>query len=355
MNDQQKIDITLADHSHRGDWDTYVENHPAATPYHRFAWMVAVERSYSHKMHGLLAKDSAGTLVGVLPMINFSVPLKGKSFISLPYCDLGFALADSDQIKTTLLRAAVDMAKNAGAKTTQIRGVAQAQGEEQDLEGKKVRMLLALPESAEALMSSFKSKLRSQIRKAEKNGLIFKTGSSPALIDDFYDVYSLNMRDLGSPAHAKKWFQAVVEEFGDQALVSVVYSEDVPVGAGIVLRNGTSACIPWASTVQAFNRLAPNMLLYWSVLGHCADNGVERFDFGRSTFNEGTFKFKKQWGAQPELLQWHTLDKSGNTVPEAASTSSTSKLRTSIETVWRKLPASVATKVGSTLRPYISL
>lgn len=38
------------------------------------------------------------------------------------------------------------------------------------------------------------------------------------------------------------------------------------------------------------------MLIHWTFLARAADHGFSRFDFGRSSVGEGTYKFKEQWG-----------------------------------------------------------
>ena len=91
-------------------------------------------------------------------------------------------------------------------------------------------MLLDLPSSAEELWDGFKSKLRSQIRKAEKNGLTFEFANEK--IDDYYSVFSLNMRDLGSPVHSKKWFEEITKQFKDNAKLGLVYYRGKSIGAG---------------------------------------------------------------------------------------------------------------------------
>ena len=70
-------------------------------------------------------------------------------------------------------------------------------------------MLLALPDSSQALMRSFKSKLRSQIHKPIKEGLKVRTGGQE-LVDDFYRVFVENMRDIGSPVHSRRFVEEVV-------------------------------------------------------------------------------------------------------------------------------------------------
>lgn len=356
MSGVATVTIAIASVGDKARWDSYVENHKLATPYHRFAWQQAVNTAYKHDIAGVLATNSdTGDVVGVFPAVMMKIPFSGKQLCALPYCDLGFGLADSPEILREMQQCLSSMGESAGSRYLEVRGLTQTPEDTSALAGQKVRMVLPLPESGELLLKSFKSKLRSQIKKAEKNGLTVQLGTTQEFLDGFYEVYAQNMRDLGSPVHAKRWFEDIVSAYGNSAIISVVFHDGTAIGAGIVLKNAQTACIPWASTLRDFNRLAPNMLLYWSLLEHCADNGIETFDFGRSTFEEGTYRFKKQWGAEPQLLFWQKFNQSGEELPQVQSPGAQSKLRDTIESTWRKLPLGLTIKLGATVRPYISL
>lgn len=356
MSASCKVVVSIAAPQDKTVWDNYVANHENATAYHRLAWQEAVQSAYDHKVMGLIARNNSNDqVVGVLPAVLMTTPLIGKKLCSLPYCDVGYAIADNDDIQNQLMEYLIQQGATTGSKYVEVRDIADTPEDTTLLTHKKVRMLLPLPSGSDALMASFKSKLRSQIRKAEKNGLTVQLGLSTALINDFYNVYAQNMRDLGSPVHAKRWFQHIVSAYGDNCIVSVVYKDDIAIGGGLVIKNNTQASIPWASTLRDYNRLAPNMLLYWSLLAHCADNDISTFDFGRSTYEEGTYRFKKQWGATPQLLDWQVDGKSNSLTNETASDATPSKVRPAIESVWRKLPLNLTITVGSAIRPYISL
>lgn len=355
MNVHSNIHITSASADMQSRWDAYVSAHPLATPYHRFAWQQAVEKAYGHEIASVMAVNENNQVVGVFPAIFMAIPLAGKQLCALPYCDVGYGLADNTDILQAMQQHLLVCSNKRHSKFLEIRGVMETPQDLSQLAHQKVRMLLPLEGSADAQMASFKSKLRSQIRKAEKNGLSFRIGNDSEQLDAFYDVYSRNMRDLGSPVHHINWFKHIVSLYGEHAVLSVVYKDDAPAGAGLVLTNSHHACIPWASTLREYNPLAPNMLLYWSLLSHCANNGLTQFDFGRSTYEEGTYRFKKQWGAQPQLLHWEKLDNQSTPIPQQLSSGETSKLRNLIENTWRKLPLGLTIKAGSLIRPYISL
>ncbi len=160
------------------------------------------------------------------------------------------------------------------------------------------------------------------------------------------------MHLLGSPTHSIKWFHALREMYQDDLLVGRVWFEGKIVGAGLLLFSGNNVSIPWASTLRDYNNLAPNMLLYWNLLRVSCDRGCKQFDFGRSTYGEGTYRFKKQWGARPVLLDWQTLNEQGVVAEKSASKS---RVRDMVETVWKKLPLSVVNTIGPRLRRHISL
>ena len=344
--------IRMAVAADQSVWDLYVDGHKDASPYHRFAWILSVEQAYQHKNVSLLAFNEE-KLVGILPCIKMQRPFSKTSYCALPYCDLGHGLANNANILQALQNEALALLQSEGGNSFDYRdSVIDIPSDE--LAGKKVRMVLPLPGGSEALMASFKSKLRSQIRKAEKNGLTYVIANSQTQIDDFYQIFAINMRKLGSPVHSKKWFENLFKYYSQHIVLSVVYSNKVPVGAGIVLRSANKAAIPWASTVAEYNKLSPNMMLYWSLLEHVSNLGCTEFDFGRSTYEEGTYKFKRQWGAEPVPLAWSNLEPSNSNLATKNS-DKVSKIRILVEKVWANLPLSVTILAGPKIRKHISL
>jgi len=334
-------------------WDTYVLSHPMCGPYHLFAWKQAVEKAYYHTGLYLIAEDEQESIQGVFPLILLKPPFLKAVLVSLPFCDYGGILAGSPEAVDELITHAIGLATQHKAELD-IRCTSAVPFLQNSplfsVSTHKARMRLDLPESSNALWSSFKSKLRSQIKKPRKEGLAFQIGSSE-LIDPFYLVFSKNMKDLGSPVHAKKWFQAVIEAFGEKAHVGVVYHEDQPIAAGIVLDCGRMVSIPWASTLRGYNNLSPNMLLYWGFLEHACSSGFKSFDFGRSTPDEGAYRFKEQWGAMPETLFWYAQAEKN----QMQFSSSNGGARKIAEKAWSRLPQAVADRLGPVVRKFISL
>lgn len=349
--------IRLTNDSGREKWDSFVSGHPQAGPYHWFGWKTTVEKGYGHRGYYLIAEGGDGTCLGVLPLICMKFPWGRKSFVSLPYCDYAGPLGDTEVMKA-LVEKAVYLAKNLRAQSLELRLSEEPRwlndNEKSDFHvfSSKARMILTLPYGSNDLWSGFKPKLRSQIKRPQKEGLKAEIGGEE-LLDDFYMVFNLNMHRLGSPVHDRRWFQGLLQTYGEKARVAVVRLEDgTPVAGGIILAVGQKACVPWASSLSEYNSIAPNMLLYYQCLAWSADNGFNQFDFGRSTPGEGTYRFKEQWGSTPHPLHWYKQGFNG--VPVSGMTSK-SDVRDTVASIWSRLPLPITSFLGPKLRKYISL
>jgi len=349
------INIRLVQNVDFKNWNNYVEHHPHASAYHLIAWKKSVENAYKHRCYYWLAENEQKNIIGVLPTVWVKSPISKGSLCALPYCDVGGALANDDEVEQALINEAIKYCKANNIPTFDNRSSIPSKlaFDSESSPAPKVRMLISFPDTSDELFAGFKSKLRSQVRKAEKNGLTASTATDSAHLDAFYHVFTRNMRDLGSPVHAKEWFQEIVNTYGEDVIIANVYFEGKVIGAGIVLFVGNKACIPWASTNADYNKLAPNMLLYWTLLKFANDKGCKEFDFGRSTLGEGTYRFKSQWGSEPQLLNWQRFDTNGLLLTE--SKADVSKLRNIVEQTWQKLPVGLSEFLGPKIRRYISL
>jgi len=118
---------------------------------------------------------------------------------------------------------------------------------------------------------------------------------------------------------------------------------DKPIGAAFLIGFQKKLEIPWASTIKKYNSLGINMLMYWEILKYAIENGYQVFDFGRSSLNSGTYRFKKQWGAKPLQLYWHYWLKDGEELPKLNT--SNKKYKFAIN-VWKQLPIFITNWAG---------
>ena len=285
---------------------------------------------------------------GILPLVFLSSPLFGQVLVSLPYVNYGGLIADGPEVQEALLGVASDKAKELGASHIELRhtGGPELAWPKKD---HKVSMRLDLPTRFEDLMKAFPPKLRSQVRRGEKEGMTVHVGGLE-MLDDFYRVFSRNMRDLGTPVYRKDFFAAILSTFPKAATIAVVRYEGNPVATGFLYGFRHTLEIPWASSDRRYARFAPNMFLYGAVLKYACEQGYRCFDFGRSSKESGTYRFKEQWGAKPVQLHWYYWLRDGGPLPELNPQNPKYALAIRL---WQQLPIPVTTMVGPMIAKYL--
>lgn len=326
-------------------WNRYVMGADASSCYHLIGWKDVIEKSLGNKTYYLLAEDSNNTIIGILPLVHLKSVLFGNYMVSIPYFNYGGVCGDSDEICGQLFNKAVNIAQEQDTRHIEFRHTHHINNMFKE-KTSKVSMRLELPSESEQLLKSLPSKLRSQIRRPTKEGMYSKIGKEEEL-DSFYTVFSINMRDLGTPVYSKEFFRDILTTFPDAASICTVYAKDGnPAASGFLIGFKEMLEIPWASSLRRYNRQSPNMLLYWESLKFACENGYKQFDFGRSTPGEGTYKFKKQWGAKPLQLYWHYWLKNGRAMPELNPHNPKYKMAINI---WQNLPVWLTKIIGPTI------
>jgi len=322
-------------------WDKFVLSHISSANYHQYAWRRVIENSFGHKTYYLAASNQMDEISGILPLVHIKSVMFGSSLVSLPFFNYGGLLCNSYSVQKSLLDRARCILKEVSADCAELRHIDTC---EKALATKqhKVTMILDLQDNEDAQWKAFDAKVRNQVRKAEKSGLIAQTGNIE-LLGGFYEVFCRNMRDLGTPVYSKDFFRNVLETFPASTRILSVMLGDKTVASGILTWFKDTLEVPWASSIRDFRGMCPNNLLYWEAIRFAISNGSKKFDFGRSTPEEGTFFFKKQWGAQPVQLHWQYLLGEGKQVPELNP--GNQKYRLAIK-VWQRLPLAVTNFLG---------
>jgi len=320
-------------------WDAFVRARSDGSFAHAAGWNAVISEVLRHEYIALAACDESGVFQGVLPLVRVRTPLLGHSLISMLCLNYGGPLG-SDDAQRLLVDAAIAEARASGADSVRLRSRTAIECELSAPADEKVLVLLDLPASPDELWSHFSSKLRSQIRRPQKEGMEFRTGADQ--LDAFYDVFAHNMRDLGTPVYSHRFFERVLATF-DDVVIGAVYLNGIPVGGGFGLIWNGEFEMTWASTIRKYNALSPNMLLYWGFMQEMIARGVGVFNFGRSSRDAGTHRFKMQWGGREHELPWTEW----TARPSAANVhAGPSRMAQLVSRSWQRLPLPVANLLG---------
>jgi serine/alanine adding enzyme len=327
------------DGSHQA-WDDLVEADAGSTFCHLSAWHDVMADGLGNEPVFLRALDD-GRLAAVLPLVHVRSPLFGRFLISMPFLNYGGALGEP-AARRRLAEEALGIARRRGSALLELRTRHESAPPLHEQQ-RRVTVLLPLPRDAEELSQQFPSKLRSQIRRPLKAGLVAGFGNER--LDEFYAVFAHTMRDLGTPVLPRVFFEQIVRRFGDRTVIGVVRTADgEPVAAGFGFEWGGEVEITWAGALRAHSAAAPNMLLYWSFMQESIHRGATTFNFGRCRPDGGTHRFKLQWGGHDVPLPWSVWSKGSTRAPSPEQSGYGLAVR-----VWQRLPLQVANAIGPVL------
>jgi FemAB-related protein (PEP-CTERM system-associated) len=266
-------------------------------------WLHVLHNGLGHIPYCLRAEVD-GQCQGILPLAAVKSWLFGRFLVGLPYLNYGGPLAANSACEEALLLSAKALADQLNVRYLELRDTREliCHGYVANA-GLKVHMRLPLPGESGELWRGLDAKVRNQVRKGQKSGLELAWGGVE-LIDEFHRVFSENMRDLGTPVYGRRFFRAILEQFPDRAELGVARLGAKPVAGCLLLHGWGTTEVPSASSLRAHNSTCANMLLYWTMLERAIARGQTDFDFGRSSPDSPTFKFKKQWGALPHPAIW---------------------------------------------------
>jgi FemAB-related protein (PEP-CTERM system-associated) len=297
-----------------------------------------MERVLGHECVYLIATEDAGAIVGILPLVRVKSLLFGHYLVSMPFLNYGGPLGTPEAVEA-LSDHATALATKEQVRVLELRSRTELPIT-LPVSHRKITVVLDLPsDGADALWKQFDAKVRSQVRRPQKEGITVRFGADQ--VTPFFDIFSHHMRDLGTPTLPKTLFTAIADTFPDDVLFGCAYYNGLPVACGCGFFWDTEFEMTWASALRAYNKQSPNMLVYWEFMQQAINRGATLFNFGRCTPGGGTHKFKRQWGAHDEPLWWYHERASGATMPAEGEGAYSLGPR-----LWQKLPLPIATALG---------
>ena len=330
-------------------WDAYVDQHPRATFCHRFGWRRVLHDAFGHTTHFLVAEQTdTGQLpriVGVLPLALVRSHLFGTKLASLPFCVYGGIVAENNDAEKALRKAACEVAEQSGVESLELRNTHGSNS------GWPVKDLYytfkkEIGIDHEANMKAIPNKQRAMVRKGIAAGLASEEDSDPAC-KRLYRVYAESVRNLGTPVFGRRYLEILRDEFGDDCRVLMIRKGNQDV-AGVMSFYFRNEVLPYygGSIARARSIKGCNDFMYWELMRHSADEGLTSFDFGRSKYNTGPYKFKKNWGFEPTPLPYEYYLVNTDKMPDVNPNNP--RYRRLVD-IWRRLPLPLANLLGPPL------
>lgn len=324
------------------------------SPFHLFEWKEIFENVYGYECQYLIA-ENRNHIVGILPLVMIRSKLFGFRLCSLPFLDYGGPVLDYD--KTDSLSSLESFLNYLSCYTNkadylEIRSPPQVgvmNYSETVFECGNVKylsFLINLNRSFDEIWQhDFDSDLRKKIRKATKHNIRVADRNFEEAMNEFYHVYILAMKRLGSPPHKIGFFTALPKMLGDKRVKFFpIAMEGKLVGGAIVFLGNSTMYYGYEVINPEYRNLRPTYLLYSEMLKWGCKNKFRLFDTGRTLYGSGVYLFKKQWKGKERILPYYYHGKKIPREDPREKYEFLSKL-------WSKLlPLSITAKIGSHIK-----
>lgn len=337
---QAAVNVRIASDSDRPAWNKFVDDTPAGTFFHRYAWSDVLRESFGYAPQFLIAEQSEA-IVGLLPLVHKTSVLFGDALISLPFCSYGGPLGVSSSVTNLLAEQAFELAQELKADYVELRGTPPADNQWSSFDTKYATFEREIAPDPDAILASIARKGRKHaVRQSLRAGLSFEATDN---LTDFYRVISASYRNLGTPIFSKRYFDNLRRHFPNDFQVFVVRKGRQPLATSLAFTYRDHIHPLYAGGTAKARALNANDFLYFNMMCNAREQGLARFDFGRSKAGTGSFAYKKHWGYEPRFLTYGQRLAHGKELPDLSPMNPRYK---AFIAAWKRLPLGVSRLLG---------
>ena len=320
-------------------WDNFVTEHPEGTFFHRAGWKRVIERTFRHECHYLYA-ESAGSIIGVLPLVHVKSRLFGNSLVSTGFTVGGGPLVLRPEALARLEDGAIDLADRLKVDFIEYRVRNPVHDDWTVKPNLYVGFRREIDANPEKNLAEIPRKQRAMVRKGIKAGLESRVDTDTETV---HRIYAISVRNLGTPVFPRSLFDNLREEFGDDIDIVTITNDGEPVASVLNFYFRDQVLPYYGGGTLGARKVAGNDFMYWEVMRRAGERGYKIFDFGRSKVGTGAFSFKKNWGFEPEPWTYEFKLCRIDDIPDINPLNP--KYRMFIN-AWKRLPVPIANIIG---------
>jgi CelD/BcsL family acetyltransferase involved in cellulose biosynthesis len=276
--------------------------------FHSSPWLEALSRTYGFQPIAYTTSLPGEDLENAMVFCPVESWLTGRRLVSLPFSDHCEPLVDSTEDQDALTAALMRKVEDERWSYLELRPLEPfevATSLRHTAATYAFHQLDLWPDIDTIFNGFHKSSTQRKIRRAEREGLTYREGSTPDLLDDFFRLFTLSRKRQGLAPQSREWFANLMDCFGDALKVRVAFKDDVAVAAMITIRHKDTLTYKYGCSDPRFNRLGSMHLLFWNAIQEAKFSGLRFLDFGRcDAGQEGLITFKNRWGAAQSVLTY---------------------------------------------------
>ncbi len=336
------MEITIAKDSGRQSWEKYVVEHAHSIAWQSYDWYTVVKKHYPVEFFPLVAR-SGSEIHGVLPLYRVGTKPGRNMLISVPYAVAGGILSGHDEAEAKLLEKAIQMSSE-----FQSRGIA--------LKQYKIKMKgtlrtdegfynkeLDISRGMDSVWKNLDGVNKQNIEDAKKYELVLEHPVRD--IGRFYRLLLRFHHAKGIPCVSRKWIEDLVAfKLYSAALLTL---NGYPVAGTLTKEFKDTVSFPFTCIARDDERHRMYAYaLYWKLITLFASQGKRIYHSGRIPANNAAEAYRLGWGGTPYDYYYQYYPAGDSMRGESRKKG---RKRELFESVWKRLPMSVAGWLGPSI------
>jgi CelD/BcsL family acetyltransferase involved in cellulose biosynthesis len=289
-------------------WAKFVTTNAQASLFHSPEWLDALRQTYGYEPIAFTTAPPGDDLTNGIVFCRVDSWLTGRRLVSLPFSDYCQPLVQGQEDLEILIAAVERELQAGGWRYIEMRPLEPTDATSRSCHAAAIyrHHHLDLRPDLETLFRNFhKSSIQRKIRRAEREDLAYREGSSESLLGSFYELLVHTRQRHSVPPQPKKWFRTLMDAFGEALKIRIALKDRKPVAAMLTIRYKDTLVYKYGGSDARFSNLGGMQLLYWKSIQEAKNADLQVFDLGRSDAHQsGLITFKRRWGATESTLTY---------------------------------------------------
>lgn len=298
-------------------WQALVHQYPSSV-FHSAEWMRVLTDTYGFDIQAHLVVDAEGAPQAGLPFCRIS-DLRGERIVSLPFCDYLDPLVENAEQWKLLLDPLVAEGLPVILRCLH-NPVPLASGRLHEFKRARWHGIDLRPD-LDALWRSLNGAARRAIKKAEQNQLRIVVAEDPSMMRAFFEMH-LRVRKYKYRLVAQpyRFFESIWQHFMEpqKGMVLLALQGDEAVAGIVFLRWRDTLFYKFNASTLGNLSYRPNDLLVWTGIQQAKAQGLQRFDFGLSDWDQaGLLQYKRKFASEERTIHFLEYDPDSSAAPYA--------------------------------------
>ena len=290
-------------------WDALAGRHPRACAFHQRGWLQALARTYGYEPLALTSASEGEALQDGMVFCRVASWITGTRLVSLPFTDHCHPLLSQAGEAAEFMNWLGAESGRRGWKYVELRPLSTLSCPASGWRAGQTyafHQLDLAPGLEQIFRGLHKNSIQRKVQRAEREGLVYDSGRSAQMVDEFYRLVLMTRRRQLLLPQPRRWFQNLAESMGESLQIRLARKTDgAAIAAILTLRHGATAIYKYGCSDEKFHNLGGMPFLFWRLIEESKAAGAAQIDFGRSDLdNPGLITFKDRLGAKRSALTY---------------------------------------------------